>query len=306
MSSRPVALTRGEISLAQWHRMLRHGEFACALVLMCLSLVALSWALELVGIPVWLAYVGAVFIEVGMAGTASAATTIRKPGGGYYLSLWAIFSFMMALAQAANVGHALVEVSGRLGDLPPWMDARVAYVFAAAFAALFPLGGTMLIHVSGFLRVHGADAQWVDAGALAVEKRAADSVQPPARPRTATAQTAHTERAPEPSLPEPDAPPLSLTAAQTRLPERERARALYEQALRKRPGQDPVAAEIRRVGQIEAHDATVRRWVQKWLSEDTPGRSSYRRPRHRRRAGARSGLSRATLGARSSPVACRS
>ena len=52
--------------------------------------------------------------------------------------------------------------------IPP----SAAYVFACAFAALFPLGGTMFVHVSGFLRVHGAGAQWIDQDAEPVFEEA--------------------------------------------------------------------------------------------------------------------------------------
>lgn len=202
---RERVLTRGEISLAQWHRMVRHIVFGAALALMSLSLVALHWALDLVGIPTLLAFAGAIFIEVGMACVASAATTIRKPrepgkdgearDPGYYLSLWAIFSFMMLLAQGANVGHALVEVSGQIQTLPAWVPSRAVYLFAGAFAALFPLGGTLFVHVSGFLRAHGADANWIDPDAESVRVREDSTTTTRAvRPRASRANGRPTAR----------------------------------------------------------------------------------------------------------------
>ena len=89
---------------------------------MSLSLVSLHWALVLVGVPDALAWVGPVVLEVGMAGTAFAATTQHKPlddgTAPPTWKLWGIFTFLMALAQAANLGHAIVSVQPRLAAIP--------------------------------------------------------------------------------------------------------------------------------------------------------------------------------------------
>ena len=71
----------------------------------------------------------------------------------------------MLLSQAANIGHALVVVEPRVASLPAFIPVGVVYFFAAAFAALFPLGGPMFVHVSGFIRVHAVDADWVSESA---------------------------------------------------------------------------------------------------------------------------------------------
>jgi hypothetical protein len=194
-------LTRGEVGLAAWHRAWRRIMFGTALGLMSASLFAITWALALVGIPRWLALPVAVVMEVGMAGVASTATTIRKPRSakrdgtprpdGYYLSLWVIFSFMMLLAQAANVGHAVVKVSDQIGTLPAWLPHAAVYGFAAAFAALFPLGGTLFIHVSGFLRAHGVGADWIDADAESVRVRDETARVPRTRGNRVPAKTSH-------------------------------------------------------------------------------------------------------------------
>lgn len=190
-------VARGEAGLAEWHRFLRTVTFVCALVLMSLSLVALHWALTLVGIPNIPAWIGGVFLEAGMAATASTATTIRKrrtdptKPGGYYISLWIIFSFLMALAQAANIGHAVVSVANSMSEIPAFIPPTVVYGFAAAFAALFPLGGTMFVHVSGFLRAHSIDAEWIDEDAQVVRVVSDPAAQPAPRvARTKTAQPA--------------------------------------------------------------------------------------------------------------------
>ena len=110
--------TEGRRSLRKWHIFLRRVTFGCALLLMVASIWALHWACELIGLPPVISWVVPLAMEAGMASVASVATTIRKDKtnkqrekgrpGSYYVSLWLIFSFIMALAQAANIAHALV------------------------------------------------------------------------------------------------------------------------------------------------------------------------------------------------------
>jgi hypothetical protein len=187
---------------------------------------------------------------------------LRKPDGGTYRSPWLAFGFFMFIAQLCNVGHALVEVSGRLSELPPWMPTWVIYTFAGALAALFPLGGTMLVHMSGFLRAHGADAAWIDEDALRVGQRAQESTR--ARTPKPTRAHADDERAPEVTqdahgerAPEPE--PLTLTDAQMALPEIERARALYDLAAER--GVKLTAGKVREVAAVTVSESQVRRWL---------------------------------------------
>lgn len=270
-------VARGHAGLAWWHKLLRQVTFVCALVLMALSLVALHWALVLVGIPPVLAWIGPVFLEAGMAATASAATTIRKPSqepgapGRYYLSLWVIFSFLMALAQAANIGHAIVSAETRLATLPEFVPDAVVYGFAAAFAALFPLGGTLFIHVSGFLRAHSIDANWIDDDAQVVRVAADDRVQQPRAPKAAPrAQTPPAPRAPDMRAPAQPRVHNAPEPARTTAPvggEQVRARELFDAQVAENPTIKPDASLIHRELATDKNPATVRRWVKDWWDE---------------------------------------
>jgi hypothetical protein len=175
-------LNRGDTAMSTWHETLRTVTFGAALVLMLLSLVSLHWALVLIGIPDPLGYVGAFILEIGMASTASAATTVRQASDSKRrgMSLWAIFIFGTLLSQAANVGHAIVSVSDTYTKhpdrIPTIVPDRAVYVFAAVFAAMFPLGGTAFVHVSGWLRKHGVGADWIDPDAKVVDVEAGQPI----------------------------------------------------------------------------------------------------------------------------------
>lgn len=241
-------VTKADRTMAEWHLLLRRATFGAAIVLMLASIVSLHWACVLIGLPdqpyAPVAWIVPLAMEVGMASVASTATTIRKKPkaeqlaegrpGGYYLSLWAIFTFIMALAQAANIGHAMSVIETRLAtaNLPAFIPEGVIYGFASAFAALFPLGGTLLIHVSGFLREYGAMQRVIgeDAELVYVEDAAAGHaplVQPtrpstrPASPATARpAATRVAAPAPRPAdAPAEAAPRLADPAPATRVEE---------------------------------------------------------------------------------------
>lgn len=298
-------VTQGDRGLREWHLLLRRVTFGAAIILMGASVVSLHYACALIGLPdqPWapIAWIVPLAMETGMAAVASTATTIRKepkPGregqpGAYYWSLWCIFSFVMMLAQAANIGHAAVVVSERITELPPFIPDQVVYIFACAFAALFPLGGTLLVHVSGFLRAHGTGARWIEddtevvfveatAGAPAHPVRAPRPTVQPARTATPppAARASEPARAPErvvsapaqvsaPAPAEPAAPVMRQSTSLRGLdPERQRARELYEAALGASPTVKPDAKRIKLDGGIDKNDATVRRWVQEWWAED--------------------------------------
>lgn len=192
-------VTGGDRSLRDWHQFLRRVTFGAALVLMAASVVSLHWACNLIGFTGWwepVAWAVPLAMETGMAAVASTATTIRKdpkPGredkpGSYYLSLWLIFSFVMLLAQAANIGHAVTTVAGNAGELPSVIPVQAVYFFACGFAALFPLGGTMFVHVSGFLRARGTGARWIGEDAELVMVEAAPGAPAAQQPRAQSAR----------------------------------------------------------------------------------------------------------------------
>lgn len=219
-------VTSGDRSLRDWHLFLRRVTFGAALVLMSASVVSLHWACNLIGLRGWwepVAWAVPLAMEAGMAAVASTATTIRKdpkPGredhpGGYHISLWLIFSFVMLLAQASNIGHAVVTVAERANELPAVIPSAAVYVFAGAFAALFPLGGTLFVHVSGFLRAHGTGARWIEDDAEVVYQQVqpgTPTAQKPAPQRTPRAP--QREASPAQRAPQVDAPARTAAPAQ--------------------------------------------------------------------------------------------
>lgn len=299
-------VTGGDRSLRDWHLFLRRATFAAAIVLMLASVVSLHWACVLIGLPdKWyapVAWIVPLAMEVGMAAVASTATTIRKdpkPGredepGGYYISLWLIFSFIMLLAQAANIGHALAEVEDQLAGttVPAFIPDAAIYTFVALFAALFPLGGTLLVHVSGFLRAHGTGARWIDEDAEVVYTQAAPGAPAAAQParapqraprapqptptRAPAAPTARTESAPTAQPARVEAPAPSAPDARTDAPaartapqgsEQEAARMIFDRMVAADPFTKPDAARIHDEAGATCNRATSRRWVQKWWDE---------------------------------------
>jgi hypothetical protein len=276
------ALTRAEISLADWHRLWRHGFFVFAIGWMLLSAFALHWMITLTGIPSWAAWAGAFFYEGSVAGIATTATTARKPDNSAHRSPWLGLVFFVLIAQICNVFHALVSVSGRVGELPPWIPTWLAYTLAGALAALFPLGGMMLVHMSGFLRAHGADAQWVDPDAQRVLDATAHRAPRTARiPRPdVRSDDAEPRALPAPIAPTHDAEPepVALSDDERALPPRDRARLLYDRMTV--DGATPTASAVARAfasagGDGTVHPSTVRRWVEQFRAEPTDSNGAH-------------------------------
>ncbi|MFI1012683.1 hypothetical protein [Streptomyces sp. NPDC020965] len=166
------AITQGERELRDWHRSLRIGAATAGFGMMLASLYQLHWAGMLIGFPTLAAAAMAGSLELLLAFNAGAVTTIRKrtatgAEGGYYWSLWLIFAFLLLISIAANVGHALVALSGwfSTGAAPAVMSENRLYVYlvGSAVAAMVPLGGSFGLHISGFVRARGAGSDWVDA-----------------------------------------------------------------------------------------------------------------------------------------------
>lgn len=275
-------VTGGDRSLKSWHDFLRKVTFGAALVLMLASVVSLHWAANLIGLkghwePV--AWAVPLAMEVGMAAVASTATTIRKdpkPGrehGGYYISLWLIFSFVMLLAQLSNIGHAITTVAEN-NDLPAVIPTEFIYVFAGAFAALFPLGGTMFVHVSGFLRERGTGARWIDSDSELVYEQVQPGTATALSPAAAGArapQSPAARPAAQPARaqdPTPRAEPARAAATPPRTSsDQDRARVIFDRMVAERPHEKPDAAAIQKEAGIDANPATPRRWVQRWWNE---------------------------------------
>jgi hypothetical protein len=228
---RQTFVTPGAKSMRSWHKTLTRWTFGCACMFVVASYFSIRWACLLVGLPspfdggmhlaVPFAEAVPLAIEVGMFSVASTATTIRKRGGvdpqtgartpgAYYVSLWLIFSFLMALAQAANIGHAMVAITEQLPTLalPSFIGPTAVYVFGACFAALFPLGGTLLVHVSGFLRERGVGAQWIDDETEVVYEETDPGAARVTRPQPTAPATAPAAAAPaKAAAPAPTARP---------------------------------------------------------------------------------------------------
>jgi hypothetical protein len=279
-------VTNSEEGLKGWHLFLRHVTFGAALCLMVASFFAVRWACLLVGLPSpfedggqWtLPFAEAVplAMEVAMAATASAATTIRKQPradhpnrpGGYYISLWVIFGFLMALAQVANIGHAIVAITEQLAGmaLPTWIPDQAVYIFGGAFAALFPLGGTMFVHVSGFVRAHGVGADWIESNAQEVYLEAGPA------PRATAAGPARQTSKPATPTAAASRPSAAPRAARTA-----RARELFDEHVSRDPKRQPQASGrdsihatlVTEFGQAAPHGATVRTWCKDWRAEHT-------------------------------------
>ncbi|MFE0058644.1 hypothetical protein [Streptomyces sp. NPDC059003] len=188
------AITQGERELREWHRNLRIGAAAAGLGMMLASLYQLHWAGTLIGFPAFAAAAMAGSLELLLAFTAGAVTSIRKrtaagAEGGYYWSLWLVFAFLLCISIAANVGHAMVALSEwfSAGGAPAVMTENRVYVYAvgSAVAAMVPLGGSLGLHISGFVRARGAGSDWVDEGGSGALLDTAAPV--PAAPRTAPA-----------------------------------------------------------------------------------------------------------------------
>ncbi|WP_143664489.1 hypothetical protein [Streptomyces sp. NRRL B-24572] len=192
MSKLPAAraVTQGERELRDWHKRLRLGAAGAGFGMMIASLYQLHWAGTLVGFPTIAAGAMAVSLETLLAFNAGAVTTIRRRDAdgnetGYYWSLWLIFGFLLTISIAANVGHAMAALATWFGSgqAPQVLNENRAWVYGigSAVAAMVPLGGSFGLHISGFVRAHGAGSDWVDPdGTCVVQEEAATAPPAPA------------------------------------------------------------------------------------------------------------------------------
>ncbi|MEW1700123.1 hypothetical protein ACIQCR_17195 [Streptomyces sp. NPDC093249] len=179
------AVTQGERELRDWHRNLRLGAAGAGFGMMTASLYQLHWAGTLVGFPTVAAGTMAISLEILLAFNAGVVTSIRRRDAdgnetGYYWSLWLIFGFLLTISIAANVGHAVVAMGAWLGsgEAPRVLVENPAWVYGigSAVAAMVPLGGSFGLHISGFVRAHGAGSDWVDPdGTRVLAEESADS-----------------------------------------------------------------------------------------------------------------------------------
>ncbi|MFE1289610.1 hypothetical protein [Streptomyces sp. NPDC058751] len=216
-------VTIGERKAKKWNDNQQRAVFYASLGLMLASITSIRWACTIIGFPTAAAWLVAVSFELLVAIIGDAASSTRRTNndgskGGYYGSLWAIFTFMLLLAMTANVGHAVFTMGEAFtdGGMPVFLTDYQSEVMGlgAAFAAAVPLGGTFGFHVSGFLRKYGAGADWVDENGT---KQVAEVLDEPRgrrrkAPVPAAAQAPRpTVRATVPDVPKPPAPPVDET-----------------------------------------------------------------------------------------------
>lgn len=281
MNAKSAGPKRGEIGLATFHHGIGISSFLAGIVLMLVSFTALHWFGGVIGLPE-IARIGvAIAFEVLAAGLASSATTARRESGETDTSAWIAFGAVVSVNAFANVMHVIVFlVHAKPGtpaaDLPPELRGSTWFIAAACvFAAICALGGTLGVHRFGWLRAHGADADWTDtAEGVVVQQPARKPAPKPAarveerparRPEPATVPAAPTARVEEPAV------RVEATPAGDRLrksPEQVLVDSICDEMLAEMPEDDkrkPDAAEARRRAGFAIGDkpvqATVRGWV---------------------------------------------
>jgi hypothetical protein len=200
-------ITIGERRAKKWNDNQQRAVFYASLGLMLASITSIRWACHIIGFPTAAAWLVAGAFELLVAIIGDAASSTRRTNddgskGGYYGSLWAIFTFMLMLAMTANVGHAVFTMGEAFtaGDMPAFLTNYQAQVMGlgAAFAAAVPLGGTFGFHVSGFLRKYGAGADWVDEDGT--KQSTATPSEPRGRRRKAPAPAPAAAQTPRPTV----------------------------------------------------------------------------------------------------------
>ncbi|MYX26734.1 hypothetical protein GTY75_08635 [Streptomyces sp. SID8381] len=222
-------VTIGERRAKKWNDNQQRAVFYASLGLMLASITSIRWACALIGFPAPAAWLVAVAFELLVAIIGDAASSTRRTNddgskGGYYGSLWAIFTFMLLLAMTANVGHAVFTMGEAFtaGGMPAFLMDYQGEVMGlgSAFAAAVPLGGTFGFHVSGFLRKYGAGADWVDENGA--KQTTVSAPEPRVRRRKDPATAAAAVQAPRPTVratvpnpaPERPAPPAGQDQVQ--------------------------------------------------------------------------------------------
>jgi hypothetical protein len=208
-------ITIGERRAKTWNDNQQRAVFYASLGLMLASITSIQWACSIIGFPTAAAWLVAVSFELLVAIIGDAASSTRRTNkdgskGGYYGSLWAIFTFMLLLAMTANVGHAVFTMGEAFtaGNMPEFLTDYQGEVMGlgAAFAAAVPLGGTFGFHVSGFLRKYGAGADWIDENGTKPPVTTED--EPRGRRRKAPVPSPAAARTPRPTVkatvPNPD------------------------------------------------------------------------------------------------------
>jgi hypothetical protein len=268
MNAKITGPKRGEIGLAKFHRLIGYASAGAALCLMGASITALYWFAGVIGMPVPARVLVALAIEVMAASLAASATTAYRDGGRIDWSAWVGFTFFITVAAFANIMHVIVKIDTSIA--PAWFPVRDFVITACVFAAACPLGGSWGVHRFGWLRAHGADAEWTDTdeGVIVQPRRAVAT--PAARPaRKAEPVAAPTARVEQP----PAAPPAPAPAAITN-EEQARARALFDEMLKANPKVKPDASVIHKRAEVTGVTVpTTRKWVAKWWADAQQARA---------------------------------
>lgn len=282
MNAKMLAPKRGEVGLAKFHHLIGYASFLAGIALMLASFTALYWFAGVIGLPTIARLAVAGAIEVMAASLASSATTARRETGKVDLSAWIGFAFFVSIAAYANIMHVIVALTGDkpIPGLPAGFVITPEFVLAACvFAAACPFGGTFGVHRFGWLRAHGADAEWTDTneGVLVVEQPARAP-----KPKRAPQQVEQTRveqpaaRAPEPAprVESPAARPAPAAASAWR----EDVRAVFDAMIAEDPHTRPDAPVVAERAGVDKHPATVRGWVKTLWDEHEETRQSDAQP----------------------------
>lgn len=269
--SKTRSLTRGEIGLAGFHRIIGYSSAVAALCLMGASITALYWFAGVIGLPTPAQVLVALAIEVMAASLAASATTAFRDGGRVDFTAWVGFAFFITIAAFANIMHVVTFIDTSVA--PEWFGKGEFIVAACIFAAACPLGGTWGVHRFGWLRAHGADAEWSEdaQGRMVAPAQAARAPRAAAQPLRA-AQPRATPAAPaaQPAAQEPRGPVRRASGGSPNVELQKAARVVYDRMLDEAPGTKPNAKMLQ--DEIDpdgnTHEATPRRWVNQWWAAD--------------------------------------
>lgn len=292
-----AAPKRGEIGLAQFHRMVGGASFVAAICLMLASVTALYWFASVIGLPPAACVLVAFAFELMAAMQAASATTAKRANGKPDLTAWVAYGFFISVTAFANIMHAITflnhtygagakpltepgsaDLLGKLftnsgASIPDGWGSNTAFIVAACFfAAACAFGGSFGVHRFGWLRGNGADADWVDTADGVVTE-----TPPGTKTKTKTEQKTEQKTAPEDKpegKPETKPPTKPETQPKTKPAAADKGwqaslRELFDAEVAANPDGKPDAAALHRTANLDGvvHPTTSRRFVREKLWE---------------------------------------
>ena len=261
-----------------FERVALYAVFFVAIVAAVISFVALQWlgahlGLGWASVLVPLAIDGfAIACSVGIVRSQAAGEPTRER-----FSEWAGLFIALGLSVVGNVQHVLDTGSPAI---PIWL--KIAYASAIPIIVAYGIhvyGRAMSRGISAHVMADDPNLVRFDVQSVgemrtpAPSKRALAIPREPDRVRTAPSaiESVRAQQGPPVSAPvtperASEAPALAEVSADGP-GERERARALFDEAVRLDSSAKPDAAAIHRAAGATASPATVRRWVGSWWDE---------------------------------------